>query len=68
MPITKTIEEAIKKGVEEEVKKEFDLSIEYLNKRKNQICAGIVLNIMKTVNMQTLGEKMTIEIKEIKSK
>jgi hypothetical protein len=52
----------------EEVNKKFDLMMKELNSRKNEIVAGILLNIKKEVDIDNFGDKVTFTIKEINNK
>lgn len=63
----KLLKNYIEKGLEEEVGRMFDIKIEELNRKKSEICAGILLNVMKSVDMQRLGESVVFTIREIKS-
>ena len=63
--IEETIKRAIKERIQSEVEEAFDLKMEELNKRKNEIVAGVVLNIMSYVQFEIMGKRMIVEIKEI---
>jgi hypothetical protein len=62
--------EYVKRGLQTEVEKEFNRLkenlIKELDSRKNQICAGILLDVMKNVEMNRMGENVTFTIREIK--
>ena len=62
--------EALKKyieaGLKEEVEKQFDEQMKVLNSRKNEVCAGILLNVMQMVEFKQLGDRIIFEIREIK--
>lgn len=58
----KMIDEALTKRVGEE----FDMRLKELQDKKNEIISGILLSIKKEVDIQTIGEKVTFTIKEIK--
>lgn len=59
----------ISRGIELELKDKFDLVLEKLTKdlntQKNEICAGILLNVMKMVSAQQMGETMVFTVREI---
>jgi hypothetical protein len=63
--ITNEIAEAINNKLTEEIEKEFDKHIKELEERKNEIVAGILLNIKKTVSIDTMRENITFTIREI---
>jgi len=48
-----------------ELEKEFDELIKDINKRKGEIIAGVLLNVKKEIDIQTVGEKLIFTIKEI---
>ncbi|MFA5397978.1 MAG: hypothetical protein WC346_18345 [Methanogenium sp.] len=60
----------IEQGIKQEVEKEFDALkdklIKDLEMKKNEICAGILLNIMKTIDIQNLNDRVIFTIREIK--
>lgn len=64
------IEGVIKKALQSEVEREFDALkknlVEDLERRKNEICAGIMIGLMKTVEFEVARDRVTIVIKEIK--
>lgn len=66
------IVDGIKNGVQREVERAFDEHMKQLIKElerdKDTICAGIVLNIMKYVQMQTMQENVVITIRKIEQK
>lgn len=64
--ISKELLSSINQVLEIEMEKEFDKAIKNLNERKREIVAGVLLNVMKTVDMQTIGERTIFTIKEIK--
>ena len=49
----------------EQISAEWDRKIRDLNLMKNEVVAGIVLNMTKRIDMQTLGGNLVITIKEI---
>lgn len=63
------VEKAIKQEIDREVAIRFEaLKVELLEKLdrdKDTICAGIVLNVVKYVEVQTIGEKVVITIRKI---
>jgi len=50
---------------QKELEKEFVEMIKNLNERKGKILAGILLDIKKEIDIQTIGEKLIFTIKEI---
>jgi len=63
--ITNFISAAIKKEVErrfDEIKDEF---IKEIDREKDKICAGILLNVMGTINVDSMRNQVTITIKKI---
>ncbi len=65
-----TIKKYIEDGIQIEVEKEFDILKEKLLKdletKKNEICAGILLNVMKMIDIQQFQDKVVFTIREIK--
>lgn len=55
----------ISKAIQKNIEDEFDNTMKALNQRKNEVVAGILLNVMKTVEMQSVGDKLTVTIREI---
>jgi len=64
--VKQIFEQTLKKATEKYVGEVFDEQLKKLNERKNEIVAGIVLNITKMTDIQTIGEKTIITIREIK--
>ena len=66
---TNLITEAIKNGVKNEVSRRFDehkkTLIEQLDKDKDMIVSGIVLNITKYIQMDTATDNLVITIRKI---
>lgn len=66
------ITNAIRDQVAREVAADFEAlknkMIEDLDRRKDEICSGVVLNVMKYVQMQTINENLVITIKKIENK
>lgn len=64
------IKKYIEDGIQNEVEKEFDILkdnlIIELERKKNEICAGILLNVMKTVDIQQMQDRIVFTIREIK--
>lgn len=64
------ITQYIKDGIQKEVEKEFDIMKDRLIKdfesKKNEICAGILLSVMKTVDIQRFRDQVIFTIREIK--
>ena len=64
------IKKFIEEGIKKEVEKEFDIMAERmlrdLNSRKNEICSGILLDVMKMTSFQKVGETVVFTIREIK--
>lgn len=60
--ITKSITDCVDKKVGEL----FDEKIKELNERKNEIVAGIVLNVAKNMSFERYGENITFTIREVK--
>lgn len=65
-------EKYIRDGLEKEVGIVFDekmkILLQELNSRKNEIVCGLVLNIMKTIEYDMVGQTLRIHIKEISDK
>lgn len=62
----------IQNGIEYEVKEKFEeikkAFIEKLDKDKDQVCAGIALNVMGMVDISRSGQNVMITIKKIEDK
>lgn len=56
----------IDKVLTEKIEKEFDDLLQKLQNRKCEIVAGLLLNIKKEIDIQTVGEKTIFTIREIK--
>jgi len=65
--IEEDLSNLIDKRLKQEVEKEFDRHIKELNERKNEIIAGILLNIKKQISIQTLNSNVIFTIKELKT-
>ncbi|MFA5174608.1 MAG: hypothetical protein WC438_05500 [Candidatus Pacearchaeota archaeon] len=63
---TRELCEFIDAVFQKELEKEFDDMIKNLNERKGKILAGILLNVKKEIDIQTIGEKLIFTIREIK--
>lgn len=61
-----SLTEYLKRGLEQEIGKEFDEQIKVLNSRKNEICAGILLNAMSVAEFRRVEDRIIFEIREIK--
>lgn len=57
----------IQKRVDEAVAAEFDLAMKRLEQRKNEIVSGILIGLMKTINIETRMNNLLVTVKEIKS-
>lgn len=72
MNIDTIITNYIKDGIQKEVEKEFDIMKNRLIKdfeiKKNEICAGILLSVMKTIDIQRFEDRIIFTIREIKQK
>lgn len=59
----------VKEAMQVHVEKEFDLMkskmLNDLESRKNEICAGIMIDLTKSVDFERMGHTVTIRIKEI---
>ena len=60
------LSKAISDNIQKDVEKEFDNKIKELEKTKNEIVAGVLLNVMKMVDIEQFGEKIIFTIREIK--
>lgn len=62
----KIIHEAIDKAVRFEVSRRFDeqkkILLEDMERQKDEVVAGIVLTLMKSVDFQTMGQTLTIRV------
>lgn len=67
--MTDFISEAIKQGVEREVRAAYDSYIkklmEDLERDKDTVCAGVVLNVMSRVDMRSIDNNLVITIRKI---
>jgi hypothetical protein len=70
--VEKTLIDAIKKAITEQLEQEFDLKKEELLKKlensKNRIIASTCLQIMRYVSMEKRVDDFVITVKEIKDK
>lgn len=66
--IGKAISNALQKNVEAEFDKKKEEMIKALDLRKDEICAGIMIDLMKTVDIGVFGDHVTITIKKIEDK
>lgn len=64
--IEKEIIDLIDKKLTEEVSKEFDKKIEELIKRKDEIVCGLILNIKKQIDIQSMNENIIITLRKDK--
>lgn len=65
--LTNILFQAVNKQLENELDKHFEEHIKQLNEKKNEIIAGVLLNIMGKVEMSKIGENYTFTIKELKT-
>jgi len=63
--ITDDINNLIDKILTDEIGAEFDRHIVELQAKKCEIISGILLNIKKTIDIQTIGENTIFTIREI---
>jgi len=65
----KTLLESIKAAIEKELDAEYDNIrkefLEKLEKRKNEIIAGMLVNLTKNINVQSINENLIVTIKEV---
>jgi hypothetical protein len=61
------LKDAISKSIQQSVEEEFDKKIKELQIEKNRIVAGTLLNVMKMVDFQQMGERIIFTVREIKS-
>lgn len=75
MSISKTdnqqaIVQYIHEGIQRQIEREFEIRkdemIKDLNTRKNEICAGILMDIVKTIDIQSNLDRTVVTIREIK--
>lgn len=64
--IMEQVIDVVKKELERAMSKEFDLAIEEFNRKKREIIAGILIGVMKTVEIETLKDRIIFTIREIK--
>lgn len=70
-PITDTflITDAVKKAVKYEIEQEYDRNVkeltERLEKQKDIIVSGVLLNLMKHVKMETMGQELVVTIRKL---
>lgn len=64
--IVEAITKSITDYVDKKVGELFDEKIKELNERKNEIVAGIVLNVAKNMSFERYGENITFTIREVK--
>ena len=66
---TDLIGNAIKQAVQRDTEQAYDdmkkKLIEDLDREKDTIVAGVVLNVMKLVNYETVGQNLVITVKKI---
>ena len=63
--ITKEFQDFINGAIEKEMKAEVDAAIARLEKRKDEIVAGVLLGVQKEVSVQQAGEVIIFTIKKI---
>lgn len=65
----KMVQDSIKGAIQKHVEVEFEAFkvklIADLESRKNEICAGIMLDLTKSVEFERMGQTVTIRIREI---
>ena len=63
----KELPEFLKRAIEGEIKiateQELQKAQERIEKRKSEIVAGVVLHVTRMIEMERMGEKLTITIK-----
>ncbi len=68
--IEKTIIDYIRDGINIELEKTFDKMkedfIKDIDRRKNEICAGILMDVTKKIDIDSSRERTIFTIKEIK--
>lgn len=64
----KFLPEFLKSAIEKELKividEEFELAKKRIDERKSTIVSGVVLYVMGQIQIDTIGEKITIVVKE----
>lgn len=64
--VTEDVAKLIEKVLETELEQEFEKAIADFNKRKREIIARVLIKVSKEVDIQTLGERTTFTIRELK--
>lgn len=65
LEISDDVKNLIESKLKKELEKELDLAKEYFDKRKGEIVAGLLVSIMKTVDMRILQDRIVFEIKTL---
>lgn len=66
--IVDAIKSAIKRNVEAEFEEKKKQLIRDLDLRKDEICAGILIDVMRTVDIQSFNDRVIVTIRKIEDK
>ena len=64
--ITDELYAIVNNVLQREIEAEFDSHIKELQEKKNQIIAGILLNVKKTIDIDVAKDRVIFTIREIK--